>query len=136
MAVLQSLLKFVKSPLGWLTIGLVVLVVGYLAWTGAVEGFASDSDIGSGKTLVLFHLPKCPHCVDFMPEWNKVEEKHKNDPNVTIKKINGEEHPEKAQEHGVDGFPTVLLFKNGKKVATFDGDRTEAGVEKFLSRET
>lgn len=132
MTVLSSVLNFVKSPKGMLTLGLVVLVVGYLAWRSATnEGFTDE--MGSGKTLVLFHLPKCPHCVDFMPEWNKVEEKHKNDPNVKVKKINGAEKPEKAQEHGVDGFPTVLLFKDGKKVATFDGERTKDGVEKFLS---
>lgn len=82
------------------------------------------------KTIVLYYLPGCGHCHRMMPEWNKFAKKHKGHPRITARKINCEKNPKKAQEHGIEGYPTILLFKDGKK-HVFSGERTARAFEHF-----
>lgn len=66
-----------------------------------------------------------------MPEWEKFQAKHKVNSNVNVKKINCSENPEEAESNGINGFPTVILFKgNAKKV--YDGERTQEALETFI----
>ena len=34
----------------------------------------------------------------------------------------------------VDGFPTIFLYKDGKKVSEYNGDRSLNDMENFISR--
>jgi protein disulfide-isomerase-like protein len=83
-------------------------------------------------TVVLFYAPWCPHCKDIMPMWKKLVEKHSSDNKVEVKKVNCEDKPEQAEQNDVQGFPTIIMFKNGKKVK-YEGERTEEGIENFIS---
>ena len=41
-------------------------------------------------------------------------------------------NPEEAKKNNVDGFPTILLFKDGKSVP-YEGDRTAEAIKDFIS---
>ena len=99
------------------------------------EGFTSEEEEASvgKKVLVLFYAPWCPHCKDIMPTWDKLQQKHATDAKVDIKKIDCEKNPEKAKDNGVQAFPTIVLFKDGKKIAVFDDERTETSIENFVN---
>jgi len=101
------------------------------------EGFdgtnaSNQLDVSKGNTVVLFYAPWCPHCKTFKPIWDKLTAKHKGDPKVNVKEVNCETNPKEGEKHGVQGFPTVMLFKDGKKVAQHNGDRSEESVENFI----
>lgn len=75
------------------------------------------------KQLVYYFSPKCPHCVEFMPEWEKVQ--------VVIpkSKINctTQDCP------GIQALPTVILENNGIKTE-YEGERTKKAIETFVTK--
>jgi protein disulfide-isomerase-like protein len=96
------------------------------------EGFEADEEHKEDfenmnhDSMVLFYAPWCPHCKTVMGDWAKLK---KTAPSgVKIAKVNCEEKPEMAEKHDIKGFPTIILFKNGKKVY-FEGPRN---LENFL----
>ncbi len=80
-------------------------------------------------SMVLFYAPWCPHCKSMMGDWQKLQEEAGKD--MEIVKINCDEKPELAERHGVKGFPTIILFKDGKKIH-FEGSRNIQNFKKFI----
>ena len=91
----------------------------------------SKEEFASKDAMILFHLPNCKFCRDMMPEWNKFQAAHQDDPKVTVYKVDGSKHPEIADTNKIRGFPTVIKVKNGKKTM-FTGERTAKALEEFL----
>jgi len=112
---------------------LVAVIVLYVVYDNC-EGFTDGASAGGKKTVVMFYAPWCPHCQTLEPVWDKLTKKHANNTTVVLKKVNCDEQPKEAEKHGVAGFPTILMFRDGKKVATFDlPQRTEDNIEKFIA---
>lgn len=116
-----------NNPTTWVLLALAAFVA-YHVMNRLQEGFSD----GEKKVLVLYYAPWCSHCKRLMPEWQKVEDAHKADPKVEVKKVNCDEEPEKAKQEGVQGFPTIILYKgSGKKM--FNDERTASAIESFIS---
>ena len=113
-------LKFV---LLFLTIAVASGVVSHRFMMGGFEGF------DNGKNLVLYYAPWCGHCKKFLPEWKRLEAK--GIPGVTLTAVNAVEEKAKAQEAGVKGYPTIILYKNGKK-NVYSGNRTVEAIESWV----
>ena len=90
------------------------------------EGFSDD-----GSKLVLYYAPWCPHCKSLMPTWDQLKSESSGS-NVSVEKVDCEANPEAAEEQGVNGFPTIVLFKNGE-ATTYEGDRSLDDLKKFIS---
>lgn len=90
------------------------------------EGFASK------RSIVLYHLPGCVHCKNMMPEWDKFARQHQNDQSIDIKKVNSDKHPDEAQRLGIKGFPTIVLFRNGRHTV-YKGERGASALKEFIS---
>ena len=78
--------------------------------------------------------------VDFWAEWcgpckkmNPILEEIASETNLTIAKLNIDANPNKADEYGVISIPTMILFKNGEKVATLVGAKPKHMLMKELS---
>lgn len=69
-----------------------------------------ESTLKSGLVIVDFWAPWCGPCKMIGPV---VEELAKENPDVTIGKLNVDDHPELAGKHGVMSIPTLLFFKDG-----------------------
>ena len=80
--------------------------------------------------IVLYYVPWCPHCKNIMPEWNKLEQNMQGT-QTEVKKVDCEANPEAAKQNNVDGFPTIILFKNGKAL-NYEGDRTMEEIKSFI----
>jgi len=113
-------------------IAAVALVVIYFYRNHQLELFESEMKEGAPKrTLVLFYAPWCPHCKDIMPNWDALSKKHANDPSLKVQKVDCDAHPEQAKKNKVEGYPTIILFKDGKKIVYESGARDVKSLEHF-----
>ena len=82
----------------------------------------TDNEIGMLKNkhgVILFHMDGCGHCVNMMPDWNRVvtelKDNMKND--IVLGAVE-RGNIEKFHQHGikpnVNGFPTILYFNPSK----------------------
>jgi protein disulfide-isomerase-like protein len=96
-----------------------------------------DQTVSQQKTAVLFYADWCGHCKKLMPTWDKIgEELDENSPVVLAKFDCSKSAEDKNQQqvmkkYNVKGFPTILLFENGK-VKEFEQERNEENIKSFL----
>ena len=76
----------------------------------------------SGRTAVVyFHMIGCPHCEAMRPAWEHAKKKMKG---VDVKE---KESRSVEMSDGVQSFPTIVLYKNGKEVKRIEGSREKGG---------
>jgi thioredoxin 1 len=71
-----------------------------------------DVDVLQKKGLVLvdFWAPWCGPCLSLGPKLEAIDEQY---PDLTVVKINIDEHFETATKYNVKTIPTILLFEDG-----------------------
>ena len=79
--------------------------------------------------LVDFWATWCGPCRMIAPHIEKLAEEH---PEITVGKVNVDDHPELAIKFGIASIPTLLLFKNTELRETLIGYREKAEIEKYL----
>ena len=90
------------------------------------------SEHNEKPVLVLFYADWCGACKALKPTWKKLVEKYKSSSVISFKKVECDKNPEVAKEHNIEGYPTIILFKNGKKII-FEGNRTLKNLENFIN---
>ena len=92
-------------------------------------------------SMIMIYSSGCPHCINAIPEYDKLAKKMKRDKGVKIYAIqaDGERDSEKKLGAkvrdivpGFKGYPTFVVFKNGSYVKSFEGARTAENFEKFI----
>jgi len=114
--------------------GLYLLYINYLK-----EGFESasedlESQIGQGKKLVLFYADWCGHCKKIKPIWDETAKEMNKDDNKMIKVNCGEstDSDKKIMEkYSIDGYPTIILFVDGKPTPYSGKRNKEDFIEVF-----
>ena len=74
----------------------------------------------TGLRLVEFYTDWCGYCKKQRPV---IEDLSKN--GVWIGTVNADENPDITNGLGITGFPSFILFKNGKIAAQFSGFHTK-----------
>ena len=73
---------------------------------------------GAKLVVVDFAAEWCGPCKRLAPQ---LEELAKNTPKALFYKVDVDENGDTAEKYEVTGMPTIIFFKNGKKVATVVG---------------
>jgi len=82
------------------------------------------------KVICFYYWKQCGYCVSFAPIWNKVTLQHKD--NVMVVNIELEAVKALDDKFRVQAFPSIVVYKNGKKHAEFTKERNEKNVHDFL----
>lgn len=123
-----------------------------LLWSAIAASFASistvlasDSDVLSltDKTfnkevsdkdlmLVEFFAPWCGHCKALAPEYELAATELKD--KIPLAKVDCTENEATCQEHGVQGYPTLKVFRNGE-ATEYRGARKHAGIVSYMKKQ-
>jgi len=98
----------------------------------------------TGVVFVKFFAPWCGHCKRLAPTWEDLAKKYKDNAGVTIGHVDctAAENANRAlcDSNGVNGFPTLNIYKDGEKAEEYSGkrdlDSLSAFVEKHLAPAT
>lgn len=79
----------------------------------------------------FFYMPKCPHCENFKPEWDKFVKASADQVSTELIDIKTPEGGAKAKAANVSSFPHVQKGLPDGSVEVFKGSRTLEGLMKF-----
>ena len=85
---------------------------------------------GDVPVVVDFWAEWCGPCKQMSPHLEAVAEEMAG--KVTIAKINVDENPMSPSKYGVRGLPTLMLFKDGKAVATQLGAMSKQRIADWI----
>ena len=81
--------------------------------------FKEEVEQAEGLVLVDFWAERCPPCKALAPILHQLEEEMGD--KVKIAKVDVDSNQQLAMDHGVQGIPTVKLFKGGEEVKAWVG---------------
>jgi thioredoxin 1 len=90
------------------------------------ENFDAEVLEYSGVVFVDFWSPKCEPCLGLLPEVEALAEK--NAERAKFCKLDTAGNKRLAIAQKVMGIPTLVFYKNGEKVFTFDKEAIEGGA--------
>ncbi|XP_030378517.1 thioredoxin domain-containing protein 5 homolog [Scaptodrosophila lebanonensis] len=101
-----------------------------------------DQTIASGITFVKFYAPWCGHCQKLQPTWEQLATAtHASGQGIVIAKVDctAPENKQICIDQQVEGYPTLFLYKDGKRQNEYEGSRSlpelQAYVNKFIGHD-
>jgi thiol-disulfide isomerase/thioredoxin len=107
----------------WVYFVAVAVIYLSLKQSGLIERF-----IPGNPKIELYWHPGCGYCKQFLPEWKEFKD---NIRGVDLEVIDHNCAVESCDDPMVDGYPTVILRRDGKNIQ-FMGERTKTGLHNFV----
>ena len=82
--------------------------------------------------LVDFWSRTCPHCLNLNPHFEQAAAAHEG--RIKFVKVSVQDNAMPLfQQYGVQGVPTLILFRAGKEIARQSGSRTAEEIGTWLA---
>ncbi len=94
------------------------------------SSFAADVLNAEGAVLVDFWAEWCGPCKMIGPSLEEISDEMAGQ--LTIAKVNIDDNPDAPTRYGVRGIPTMILFKNGEKVAEKVGAAPKSALKGWI----
>lgn len=83
--------------------------------------------------LVEFFAPWCGHCQQLAPDYEAAATKLKG--TLPLAKVDCTVNAETCERFGVNGYPTLKIFRNGEEAGSYDGPRTADGIVSYMKKQ-
>jgi len=141
--------KKTKGTLFFVSIALIISGIIILMTTNAKEMFTTmkSDEINTSKDLdkytkkydvviVKFRVSWCGYCKKLAPIWERLNKKHdestlKSGRTVKLVSLDCDKHKKLAKSHGIQGFPTIKIFKEDR-VYEYNDANTFKELDKFI----
>ncbi|CUI15335.1 protein disulfide isomerase, putative [Bodo saltans] len=96
---------------------------------------AKDADFDevvsrNALTLVKFYAPWCGHCKRIAPEWDKAATALVG--KAGLVRVDCTTETAVAQKFGIQGYPTIKVFREGQLVGDYDAGRTSEAIVQYV----
>lgn len=91
--------------------------------------------IKSGITLIKFFAPWCGHCKRMAGAYEQLGQQFADNAAITVAEVDctAQGNRELCTGQEVKGFPTILLYRDGARDDSYEGDRSTADMAQFLT---
>ncbi|CAK7242554.1 MAG: protein disulfide-isomerase precursor [Sporothrix thermara] len=124
------------------------LIMALVAFGSTLVSGAETSDVHQLKTstfdefiktneivLAEFFAPWCGHCKALAPEYEEAATTLK-EKNIKLAKIDCTEEAELCQTYGVEGYPTLKIFRGTDNVVAYKGQRKAAAITSYMIKQS